>query len=584
MITINNTTIGNGKCYIIAEIASAHCGSMEKMKNIIKNCADSGGDAVKVQIFSVDHFVSTFHPNYPNNKKNEFSQAQWKEILTYAKQFNMHLWADVFDEQSADLAEHYVEGFKLHSTDINNPFMIEHVAKKDKPLIVAVGGSTLEEVRRAVKIIEDQGNTQIILMHGFQDFPTDIDKVHLRKMEILRKEFPDYILGYHDHTDAEKEMALLLPVTAFSYGATVIEKHVTDDRVAKGFDYMSSLNPDELTKMVTLIRDFEKTLGDNSFTMSEVELNYRKTMKRYVVAKKPITKGEVITREHLAFKRSTQGIGPNEVEKILQCKAARDITVDESILPKDVENKTVICMAVRLKSTRLPRKALLDIEGQTAIEHQIDRLRQCKNGELVLCTSTLEEDAPLIEVAKKKGIKYFAGDPDDVMDRFLKCAEREGANIIVRTTGDCPLLDPGIIDQQIQFHIQENADYTGVEEVPIGLEAEVVHVRTLKEARSRVKDAKDTEYMTWFIKDPRHFNVMIMPISNEIKRKYRITLDITEDLEVIQRIYKALYHHNKMFSTEEVVAFLDAHPEIVQINANYKQIRKVPPLSEIMKL
>ena len=299
MITIQNTTISDGKCYIIAEIASAHCGSIDKMKAIIKNCAESGCDAVKVQIFSVDHFVSTFHPNYPNNKKNEFSKEQWEDILTYAKQFKMHLWADVFDEQSADLADKFVDGFKLHSTDINNPFMIEHVAKKGKPIIVAVGGSTLEEVRRAVRIIEDHGNRQIILMHGFQDFPTDIDKVHLRKMEILRKEFPNYILGYHDHTDAEKEMALHLPVTAFSYGATVIEKHVTDDRAAKGFDYMSSLNPDELTKMVSLIRDFEKTLGDNSFSMSEVELNYRKTMKRYVVAKKSIQKGELINQKHL---------------------------------------------------------------------------------------------------------------------------------------------------------------------------------------------------------------------------------------------------------------------------------------------
>src|SRR3989338_3178751 len=112
-LIINNTTISNGKCYIIAEIASAHCGSMEKMKNIIKQCSESGCDAVKVQIFSVDHFVSKFHPNYPNNKKNEFSQQQWEDILTYAKQFNMHLWADVFDEQSADLAAKFVDGFKL---------------------------------------------------------------------------------------------------------------------------------------------------------------------------------------------------------------------------------------------------------------------------------------------------------------------------------------------------------------------------------------------------------------------------------------------------------------------------------------
>lgn len=578
---INNKEITGKNCYIIAEIASAHCGSVEKMKQIIKNCAASGCDAVKVQIFSVDHFVSTYHPNYPNNKKNEFSSEQWKEILTYARGFPMDLWADVFDEPSADLAAPFVDGFKLHSTDINNPFMIRHVARKMKPTIVAVGGSTLEEVRRAVGIMEEEGNRNIVLMHGFQDFPTDLDKVHLRKLMILKKEFPTYVLGYHDHTDAEKEMALVLPIVVFGYGATVIEKHVTDDRSLKGFDYMSSLNPDELTKMVDFVRSFEKTLGNDDFSMSAAELNYRKTMKRYIVARRLIRKGETIAMDDLAFKRSTEGISPHQYEKLVGMKTARDIYPDETIKQGDIQNKVAILIAVRLKSTRLPKKAILDIEGQMAIEHQIDRLRQCKNGEVVLCTSTLPEDAPLIDVAKKKGVKWFAGDPDDVMDRFMQCAIREGANIVVRTTGDSPLLDPEFVDQQIDLHIRENADYTGIEEVPIGLETEVVNITTLKEARSRVNDPKDTEYMTWFIKDPQHFNVKLLPVEEGLKRKYRITLDTPDDLIVIRAIYKSLYHQKEFFLTRDIISFLDENPAVAVINMDYKQIRAAPKVSEL---
>lgn len=581
MLTINTTTIGNGKCYIIAEIASAHCGNIDKLKSIIQSSVNAGVNAVKFQIFTVDHFVSTFHPNYPNNKKNEFSKATWEEIFKFTQQFKIDIWADVFDEASADLAEKYVQGFKLHSTDITNQFMIEHVAKKGKPIIVAAGGATLEELKKAVQKIEECGNKQIILTHGFQAYPTDISKVNLKRLMLLQQEFPHYIIGYHDHTDAELPLAITMPVAAFAYGAAVIEKHVTDDRSLKGFDYESSVNPDELKEMVDQLRSFESSIGNDSFVMSEEEKKYRTYTKRYIVPARDLQPGEMITLQDLAFKRSTPGLGAQEYEKIVGQKAIRTIPVNETILPKDVENTVAICLAVRLKSTRLPKKAILDIEGQTAIEHQIDRLRQCQNGELILCTSTLEEDAPLIEIAKKKGIRYFAGSPDDVMDRFLNAASLINANIIVRTTGDCPLIDPEIVDKLIEHHLNTGADYTGIEDVPIGFEAEVIHVSTMREARTRVKDAKDTEFMTWFIKDPKHFKVEILPIDDSIRRNYRMTLDTPKDLDAIREVFKALYPQNKNFNLNAVVDFLDQHLELAAINMDYQQIKRPPKLEQM---
>jgi N,N'-diacetyllegionaminate synthase len=581
VVQVENTSIGEGRAYVIAEVASAHCGSLDKMKKIISRCAQTGCDAFKVQMYNVDFFVSKFHPNYQNNKNNQFSPEQWEDIFSFAQEFPMHLWADVFDEGSADLAECFVDGFKLHSTDINNPFMIDYVSQKGKPIILSTGGSTLTEIARAVERVSNFNN-QLILMEGFQDFPTALDKVNLKRLEFLKEKF-DCPVGYHDHTDAESEMAKILPLTAFAYGASVIEKHVTDNRAEKGFDYISSLNPDELTDMVRYIRDFENALGNDKFVLSDEEREYRKVMKRYIVAKQDISKGEIVSENHLAFKRSTEGLGPNEYEKIIGLSAARNIEKDETIRQHDLENKVILTLAVRLKSKRLPQKALVDVEGQTAIEHQIDRLKRCKNGEIVLCTSDLEEDVPLIDIAKKKGIKYFAGSADDVMDRFMKCAERENANIVVRTTGDSPLTDPEIIDAMIDYHIFHAGDFTGIENIPVGLEAEVVNLSTLKDARTRVEDPKDTEYMTHFIKDPEHFKVLIMDTGEELNRDYRITLDTLEDLEVVRKIYGTLYESNNNFTTKDVIEYLDANPEVVEINKDYSQIRAVPKLEDLQE-
>jgi len=583
-LIINGKEIPENYCYTIAEIASAHCGNMEKLKQIVKSSVEAGVNAVKFQIFNVDYFVSTFHPNYPNNKKNQFSREQWKEIFEFTQQFKVDIWADVFDEGSVDIAEPYVHGFKLHSTDVTNPFMLEYVAKRNMPLILAAGGATLAELKKAVHKLQQAGNSQIILSHGFQAYPTEVSKVNLKRLQLLKQEFPHQIIGYHDHTNAELDLAITMPVAAFAYGARVIEKHVTDDRSLKGFDYESSLNPAELKDLIQQLRAFESSIGHDSFAMSEDEIKYRNYTKRYIVAKRALKAGEILTLQDLGFKRSSPiGIGASEYEKMVGRKAARDLQADETILPKDVENKVAICLAVRLKSTRLPKKAILEMEGQTTIEHQIDRLKRCKNGEVILCTSTVEEDAPLIEIAKKKAIKYFAGDADDVMDRFLNAAKMIDANIIVRTTGDCPVIDPQIVDALIEHHIKSGADYTGIEDVPIGFEAEVVHRSTILDAKSRVKDPKDTEFMTWFIKDPHHFKVEILPVDEAVKRNYRMTLDTPKDFEAISAVFKALYPLKKEFALQDVVELLDARPEISSLNLDYQQIKRPPKLEEMKK-
>ncbi len=574
---IKGQEISKERCFFIAEVASSHCGDKEKLKSIIKLYAQAQADGIKLQIFKAEALCSRQHPGLADLQKIQLSPESWKEVLTYAKQFSPALLADVFDEESADLAESFVDAFSIHASDLSNPFLLKHVAGKGKPMLLYVGGATLEEIKAAVSVVEPFG-VDMVLVYGLQNFPTKIENIHLQRIKLLEQKF-HLPVCYHDHTDAETELARDIAVQAFAYGASLVEKHVTDDRSLKGFDYMSSLNPPEFALVVKKLREFEKTLGSVNTVFTDADREYRKKMKKFMVAKRDLQPGEIFSLENITFKRVMDGqFQPFETERVLGRRALHFITKDHPIVNTNVERKAAILVPVRMKSTRLPRKALLEMAGDTTIGHMLERLRRSTRAELMLCTSTLPDDACLIEVAKNKGIPWFAGDPDDVMDRFLKAAEVVGAELIVRATGDNPCMDPEFIDRMIQYHIEHQADYTSVEDVPLGFNAEVITVDVLKKARSFVTDPKDTEYMTWFIKDPKHFKVMIMPVPEEEKGNYRLTLDFSADLEVIRKVFE---HLGNTFTVKEAVAFLKEHPEIVALNAGYQQHRQPPKLAEI---
>lgn len=578
-VRIKEKMINTERCFLVAEVASSHCGDKEKLKKIIKLYADAGADGVKLQLFKAEALCSAQHPGLSDLQKIQLSSEEWKEVLQYAKQFSPALLTDVFDEESADLAEPYVDAYSIHASDLSNPFLLTHVAQKGKPVLLYVGGATIEEIGKAVSVVEPFG-VDIVLVYGLQNFPTKIENVHLQRIKLLKERFKLPIC-YHDHTDAEMPLAKEIAINAFAYGASMVEKHVTDNRSLKGFDYMSSLNPDEFKDLVSQLREFETILGSANMILTETDVEYRNKMKKFAVARRDIRPGEVFSLENIAFKRVIGGqFQPFEAEKVLGRKALNPIFKDYAILNNNVDRKVAILVPVRMKSTRLPRKAMLEMAGDTTIGHMLERLRCSTKAEVILCTSILPTDACLIEAAKNKGIKWFAGDPDDVMDRFIKAAERENAEIIVRATGDNPCMDPKLIDRMIDYHIEHQADYTSVEDVPIGFNAEVINVDVIKKARHFVTDPKDTEYMTWFIKDPKHFKVMIMPVEEEEKGNFRLTLDFPADLEVIGKVFEAI---GKDFTMGDVVAFLKKHPEIVAINGGYQQHLLPPKLAEMQK-
>jgi len=237
-----------------------------------------------------------------------------------------------------------------------------------------------------------------------------------------------------------------------------------------------------------------------------------------------------------------------------------------------------ITITVRMKSTRLLKKVLLPIKEKRYLDHMIDRLKLAKRtSDIILCTSPLEEDDILIDVANYNGIKYYRGHPDDVMLRIYNAAKKFGADVLVSTTGDNAFTDPVIIDDMINFFEKNNADYVFCKDLPVGIQSYIVRLSAMKDAIER-KDNIDTEIWGGYLNRPELYRVFEYPVSNPLFKhpEWRLTLDYPEDFELFKRTFDELYQEGEIFSFKEIMTLLINKPETMEINKNREQIRVSP--------
>ena len=239
---------------------------------------------------------------------------------------------EAFDRASLELAaEEGVDAFKVHSTDMENPEFIRAVAEAGKPLLFATGGVPEEAVREALEIV---GSSPVILLHGFQTFPTPVEEIRFRELAAWKERYRVPV-GFLDHTDGASAFALVAPALAVAWGANLVEKHFTLDRSKKGYDYQSSLNPEDFYRMVELLRQAERAAGDSPAAESEGARRYHRTMARSIVAGTLIRRGDVLTREMLAYKRTDvrfdPGFSPRDADRVIGRRVTRPIQADETI-------------------------------------------------------------------------------------------------------------------------------------------------------------------------------------------------------------------------------------------------------------
>src|SRR5438128_9907393 len=274
---LGSRTIGEGQpCFVLAEVASAHGGSAERTLTMLEAAFKRGADGIKFQLFRADLLVVRRHPGRKDFDQIELSEKEWRKVLRAARASGLTLLVEPFDVPSLRLAEEEgADGYKVHSTDMENPEFIRAVGGSGPPVLFATGGVPEDAVREALEIA---GAVPVGLLHGFQTFPTPVEEIRFRDLASWKERYRVPV-GFLDHTDGGSAFALVAPALAVSYGADLVEKHFTLDRSEKGFDYQSSLNPEDFYRMVELLRQAERAAGDGSGTTdSEAAKRYHRMM------------------------------------------------------------------------------------------------------------------------------------------------------------------------------------------------------------------------------------------------------------------------------------------------------------------
>jgi len=228
-------------------------------------------------------------------------------------------------------------------------------------------------------------------------------------------------------------------------------------------------------------------------------------------------------------------------------------------------------VAVRLKSTRLPRKALRDLAGEPLIIRLTERVRKAMLPERVVwCTSTHHEDDLLEDLGRARGIEVHRGSELDVLSRFLEVAGQREARTVIRITGDNPLTDPEMMDVMLHAHAQANADYTYNDDLPRGTRCEVIAAAALEKCHRLARDPSASEYMTLMLRRPDRFKVRKVeaPVPELRRPEVRLTVDTPEDFSVVSAIYEAFTGEPPPLI--DILAWLDAHPEIAARNQHIR--------------
>ncbi|MFX0014118.1 MAG: N-acetylneuraminate synthase [Promethearchaeota archaeon] len=339
-IRIGKKTIGEGNpCFIIAEAGVNHNGSLELAKNLVDVAKNVGADAVKFQTFKPERLVTRYAKKADYQKattleesqhemlmKLKLTERQFKDLKDYTTKKEIIFLSTPFDLETVEFLDKLdIPAFKIGSGDVTNIPLLEHIAKKLKPIILSTGMSNLGEIENAIETITNCNNENIILLHCVTSYPTPIEAANLMAIGTLRKAFKR-LVGFSDHT-----LGILAPIIAISLGASVIEKHFTLDKKLKGPDHQASLEPNEFAEMVRMIRTAEKALGDGIKKLEDVEKEIKKVARRSIVARSEILPGQIISEENLDIKRPGIGLEPKHFNQVIGKKAKRKISEDELI-------------------------------------------------------------------------------------------------------------------------------------------------------------------------------------------------------------------------------------------------------------
>lgn len=225
----------------------------------------------------------------------------------------------------------------------------------------------------------------------------------------------------------------------------------------------------------------------------------------------------------------------------------------------------------RMSSSRLPKKVLLPLADKPVLEHVVSRLRHCKTFKnIIVATSVDHTDEPIVNFCKKKKIDFFRGSLNDVLDRYYQVATNNKADIIIRITADCPMIDPQIVDEVVNGFLSDDYDLYGLSgSFPDGLDCQVFKYEALRRSWNEATLLSDREHVGTYIEKtrPELFKIGGLEKFKSLEN-HRWTLDCQEDYAFLNEIFSHLYKESNLFLTDDIIKLLNSKPQLKNINAN----------------
>jgi len=339
------------KPYIIAEIGVNHGGSFEQAIKLIDLAKEGGAHAAKFQSYKAGTLASKNSPAYWDLKKestesqyelfkkyDSFDVEQYVKLSHYCRSIGIEFLSTPFDDESIDFLDPLMPFYKIASADITNLPFLRKIAKKNKPIVLSTGASTLGEIDAALDVLKEYKCENVALLHCILNYPTLNENAHLEMISSLKTSYPNCVIGYSDHTLPDKGMIPL--VTAYLLGAKIIEKHFTYDKKLPGNDHYHSMDVDDLIAFKDTINQIEALRGAIEIKKPiKTEEKSRKNARRSIVLSTEVKAGCVLNESNLTYKRPGVGINPMHWDEVIGLKALSDLRKDHILQWSDLQKE-----------------------------------------------------------------------------------------------------------------------------------------------------------------------------------------------------------------------------------------------------
>ena len=344
---IGRTTVGIGeKCFIVAELSGNHAGKLSRAKKLIYNAKKAGANAVKLQTYTSD--TITLNSNSKDfrikdkspwsKKKNLWNLYQeahtpwaWhKTLFAYAKKINIEIFSSPFDETAVDLLEKLkCPAYKIASAEINHIPLLKKVAKTKKPVILSIGLASKQDISLAVKTLRKHGCKKIIILQCVSEYPAKNKDQNLSLIPRIKKNY-NVISGLSDHTKG-----FISALSSVVIGGSMVEKHFNLKDKIKTVDSFFSLEEENFSKMVSLIREAESTIGKNNFRIKHSQIKNINT-RRSIYVSAEIKKNEKLTLKNIKVVRPGYSLHPKYFSQVLGKKTKKNLKKGSRIYLRDL--------------------------------------------------------------------------------------------------------------------------------------------------------------------------------------------------------------------------------------------------------